>query len=129
MSSDTEDSAPEEDVTVVKISRRRKKSTRRGPVLEIDLTQESDGNEEDDIQVEVINRSSSSNQSGPGSQGGIRLCRFATAPNGHLPPNVQNGGSPVVASGNENVSRMAYVERMPPNEQQNTSAQANPYVR
>eukprot|EP00095_Tigriopus_kingsejongensis_P005786 maker-scaffold1542_size36322-snap-gene-0.6 protein:Tk05786 transcript:maker-scaffold1542_size36322-snap-gene-0.6-mRNA-1 annotation:"hypothetical protein DAPPUDRAFT_6903" len=109
LSSDTEDSAPEEDVTVVKISRRFKKSAKGGKhskaakkVLEVDLTQESDGNyeEDDDIQVEVINRppvagtpSTSARVTTRSSGGGIKLCPFATAPQGLLPPNVQSRGS------------------------------------
>ena len=86
LSSDTEDSSPEEDVTVVKISRRRKNQRRQ--VVEVDLTQESDGSEENDIQVEVINQPSGSARSG-----GIKLRRFATAPEGVLPRNVHSSGN------------------------------------
>lgn len=108
LSSDTEESAPEEDVTVVKISRRFKKSAKGGKhskskkVLEVDLTQESDGNyeDDDDIQVEVINRpagasgsSSTSARVTTRSSGGIKLCPFATTPSGLLPANVQSRGS------------------------------------
>ena len=124
LSSDTEDSSPEEDVTVVKISRRRKKKSsalkRPQSVVEVDLTQEVSGDDEqpqgrrraheddDEIQVEVINRSGTASshhrhhlegESAPSGSGhyslggGIKLRRFATAPQGLLPPNVQSNSS------------------------------------
>ncbi len=100
LSSDTEDSSPEEDVTVVKISRRRKggaksssSSTRH--VVEVDLTQESDGsNDDDNIQVEVIQPAPGASASGSSSGGGgIKLRHFATVPSGLLPPNVQSSNN------------------------------------
>ena len=109
LSSDTEDSSPEEDVTVVKISRRRtkKKSSSKSNnspikrhVVEVDLTQESDdgnGNNEDEIQVEMINNGASSStgaSSASTSTGGIKLRRFASVPQGqNLPPNVHSANS------------------------------------
>jgi len=98
LSSDTEDSCPEQDVTVVKISRRRKggrgkSSASRTRVVEVDLTQESDGGD-DDIQVEVINRHQPvAAGSTTASGGGIKLRHFATAAHGNLPPNVQQQAS------------------------------------
>ena len=95
LSSDTEE---EEDVTVVKISRRRKGMAKNGgrltinapagSVVEVDLTQESDhqdDDDDDDIHVDAIRTRSD------GSNGGLKLRQFATAP--HLPPNVQSRGS------------------------------------
>ena len=137
LSSDTEDEV-NEDVTVVKISRRRKGTSRKkwnangrihserggstttinappGTVVEVDLTQESD-TDDNEIHVDAIhpppplsgphpsaaygshysmdcvatdNTEDSSNRMG----GGIKLRRFATAPHGALPPNVQSAGS------------------------------------
>ena len=137
LSSDTEDEV-NEDVTVVKISRRRKGTSRKkwnangrihserggstttinappGTVVEVDLTQESD-TDDNEIHVDAIhpppplsgphpsaaygshysmdsvatdNTEESSNRMG----GGIKLRRFATAPHGALPPNVQSAGS------------------------------------
>ncbi len=101
LSSDTEG---EEDVTVVKISRRRKGGpgvpkghhSRRttttinapaGAVVEVDLTQETDEerneDEEDDIQVDAIRRTT----------GSLKLRPFATLSHGGLPPNVQSANS------------------------------------
>ena len=137
LSSDTEDEV-NEDVTVVKISRRRKGTSRKkwstngrnhtdrgsstttinappGSVVEVDLTQESD-TDDNEIRVDAIHPppplsgphsnivygehysmdsvstdmiEDSSNRIG----GGIKLRRFATAPHGALPPNVHSAGS------------------------------------
>ena len=137
LSSDTEDEV-NEDVTVVKISRRRKGTSRKkwsangrvntdrgsstttinappGSVVEVDLTQESD-TDDNEIRVDAIHPPPP--LSGPHSNvvygdhyamdsvytdsaedspnrigGGIKLRRFATAPHGALPPNVHSAGS------------------------------------
>ena len=137
LSSDTEDEV-NEDVTVVKISRRRKGTSRKrwsaagrshnehggstttinappGTVVEVDLTQESD-TDENEIHVDAIHPppqlsgphasasypnhysmncvTTDSNDESPNRLGGgIKLRRFATAPHGALPPNVQSAGS------------------------------------
>ena len=137
LSSDTEDEV-NEDVTVVKISRRRKGTNRKrwnangrahseinsstttinappGTVVEVDLTQESD-TDENEIHVDAIHpppplsgphpsglysnhysmdcASTDTNDDSPNNVGGgIKLRRFATAPHGALPPNVQSAGS------------------------------------
>ncbi len=107
LSSDSDDDATEEDVTVVKISRRRTKGSSRssgsrrwhnstttinaplGSIVEVDLTQESDhqdGDDDDEIRVDAIR------PRGEGrNEGLIKLRQFATVP--HLPPNVQSRGS------------------------------------
>ena len=90
---------------MVKISRRRKGTAKNGgrwhnstttinapagSVVEVDLTQESDHQEDDDddIRVDAI-RTGVTTEAGP--SGGLKLRQFATAP--HLPPNVQSRGS------------------------------------
>ena len=138
LSSDTEDEV-NEDVTVVKISRRRKGTSRKrwnangrvhgergsstttinappGTVVEVDLTQESD-TDDNEIHVDAIHPppplsgphpsgaygnhysmdcvSTDTTDDSPNRLGGgIKLRRFATAPHGALPPNVQSAGSP-----------------------------------
>ena len=101
LSSDSdEDGLTEEDVTVVKISRRRKGTSKKrvstttinappGSIVEVDLTQESDPQEDeddDDIRVDAIRPRSEVR-----GEGLIKLRQFATVP--HLPPNVQSRGS------------------------------------
>ena len=105
LSSDSDDDGmTEEDVTVVKISRRRKGTSKKrvstttinappGSIVEVDLTQESDHPDEvededdDDIRVDAIRPRSEAR----GGEGLIKLRQFATVP--HLPPNVQSRGS------------------------------------
>ena len=137
LSSDTEDEV-NEDVTVVKISRRRKGTSRKkwnasgrshsdrtsstttinappGSIVEVDLTQESD-TDDNEIRVDAIHPppplsgphssvvygdpysmdsvyADSSEDSANRIGGGIKLRRFATAPHGALPPNVHSAGS------------------------------------
>ena len=137
LSSDTEDEV-NEDVTVVKISRRRKGTSRKkwntngrvhnerggstttinappGTVVEVDLTQESD-TDDNEIHVDAIHPppplsgphtsatyanhysmdcvTADGNDDSPNRLGGgIKLRRFATAPHGALPPNVHSAGS------------------------------------
>ena len=105
LSSDSDDDGmTEEDVTVVKISRRRKGTSKKrfstttinappGSIVEVDLTQESDHPDEvededdDDIRVDAIRPRTEAR----GGEGLIKLRQFATVP--HLPPNVQSRGS------------------------------------
>ena len=108
LSSDTDEDVGEEDVTVVKISRRRTKGSgssrhhsRRwhnstttinappGSIVEVDLTQESDHPEDDEDLLRNPNAGDS--RGTVNSEGVIKLRQFATVP--HLPPNVQSRGS------------------------------------
>ena len=121
LSSDSDDDIAEEDVTVVKISRRRTKSSRKwhnstttinappGSIVEVDLTQESDHPDEeenDEIRVDSIRP-----RNGERNEGLIKLRQFATVP--HLPPNVQSRGStpsttPAPSNGGNSSDSMQY---------------------
>uniref|UniRef100_A0A0K2UHB5 RING-type E3 ubiquitin transferase n=1 Tax=Lepeophtheirus salmonis TaxID=72036 RepID=A0A0K2UHB5_LEPSM len=106
LSSDTEDDESNEDVRFVKISRKKNpsavihsKKAKKRTIEEVDLTQESD-NDVDEEEVRVEAQVQHHHNSSRNSAGGIKLKRFATAPNGLLPPNVHSrsrGSTPAVA--------------------------------